>query len=621
MCGIAGAFSIRRKLHRDVLGRMLQRLLHRGPDSSGYHSSGPFLAGMRRLKINDLETGDQPLFNASKSVALLYNGEIYNSPDLRRQLESKGVAFRTRSDGEVICHLYDRVGETCFGLLDGMFAAALWDEKEQKLILARDLPGEKPLYYAELPDGVAFASDISSLALFPELDLRLNRRAVWDFLTFSWIPEPETIYRGIKALLPGQMLVVTASGTRLQHFENRLCAPSLDKDAPDEEVLAVVRETVVQSIRSRLLSDVPVGSFLSGGLDSSIVASVASKEIPKLKTFTIGFDDKEDLYHGNADESAQAEEFARRLGTEHHTIRVASKDFRELISPFVHYSGQPLAVSSALGIYSIASVARAQGIRVLLSGDGADEAFGGYSWYPHFAPNAGCRAETLDDVSFLSLDRSTKERVTIVSSYSGPLQAWAWHYYASEREKESIFSTDLAQEALSSIRWFEAYQPRGEGWTPEEFIRQDRKFYFVNEMLQKVDRMTMACSVEGRPPFAAPRVTALAEQLRMKHFVRDGQLKWALRSAFSNDLPAAIVSRPKHGFNVPLDYWFRTEWADLVEEALCPASALSRHGLIKKDALEFVRRLLNEKRRIAGHTVFALVILNRWLETEFRGTL
>ncbi|MBM3451487.1 MAG: asparagine synthetase B, partial [Armatimonadetes bacterium] len=233
MCGIAG-FTTRRSPDPIVLERMVDALTHRGPDSAGFFRSGRYCAGMRRLSINDVDGGDQPLYDESGSVVLLYNGEIYNSPQLRRDLQAEGYTFRTRSDGEVICHLYHEHGEDLFEHLDGMFAAALWIEPEQKLILARDIPGEKPLYFARLPDdGVAFASELGSLARFPGLDLSIDRQALWDFPTFAWIPEPRTVYRGVEALEPAHILIATERGIRVRRYRNPFNAAPLPASERD----------------------------------------------------------------------------------------------------------------------------------------------------------------------------------------------------------------------------------------------------------------------------------------------------------------------------------------------------------------------------------------------------
>jgi asparagine synthase (glutamine-hydrolysing) len=257
---------------------MLAALYHRGPDSSGeYRSSSAYVAGMRRLSINDLETGDQPLYSEDRNIALFYNGEIYNYPELRLSLESKGYTFRTRSDGEVICHLYKEYGLDLFGYLDGMFAAALWIEDEQRLVLARDIPGEKPLYYAKLSESeLVFASELKSLLRFPHVDAELNLQAIWDMPTFLWIPEPETIYKHVFALPRGHLLVSDSLGMRIHPYDNKHLGAV--ERLTDEEVVSETRRVVQAAVESRLLSDVPLGCFLSGGLDSSIVAALASRK-------------------------------------------------------------------------------------------------------------------------------------------------------------------------------------------------------------------------------------------------------------------------------------------------------------------------------------------------------
>lgn len=610
MCGIAGYRGANRP-GVDVLSSMLGRMVHRGPDAEGVHVSGDYVAGMRRLSIMDLETGGQPLFSADRNVVLLYNGEIYNYVELRRWLEGQGVRLVTGSDGEVICHLYEFYGEELFELLDGMFAAALWVEDEQKLILARDIPGEKPLYYARLANGaLAFSSEIKSLKQFPGIDLGLNLQAIWDFPTYLWVPEPSTVFAGISALPKGTMLISEPGGIRLKQIENRFNGEPLGH--ADADVVAETRRVVDEAILSRLQSDVPVGCNLSGGLDSSIIACVAARELSELTTFTIGFENVADPYHGHANEAPQAQWLANRLGTTHHTLRVNSESFRSRLAEFAYYGDQPFSVSSALGVYMIAQKARECGIKVLLSGDGADECFGGYSWYEwlNSIPQQGGESSA---VSFQSTGTSVEERLRAMVPMSPEQRAWAWHYYASEKDKTNLYHRDVASEVKSSLMWID----RPENACPQEpldYIRHDRNFYFPFEMLRKLDRMCMGNSVEGRAPFAAPAVLSHADKLRYGHMVRDGCLKWALRRAYEDVVPREVVTRPKHGFNVPIDLWLKGEWADLVDEAFAQDSALTRHGLINGRSGENARRMLSDTTTLHGHTVFSFIMLNIWLE-------
>lgn len=599
---------------------MVATLRHRGPDSVAYYEDGDYRAGMCRLSINDVSGGDQPLYNADRSIALLYNGEIYNYWELRRELESKGHTFRTRSDGEVICHLYQYHGEDLFERLDGMFAAALWIAPERKLLLARDLPGEKPLFYVELAPGeVAFASEICGLKEFPGLDLTLNRQALWDFPTFLWVPEPDTVYTAIKALPRGHVLTMADGTTRMRRYENRFNRDALP--ATDERsVVAETRRVVEQAVTSRLLSDVPVGSFLSGGLDSSIVATVAARELCTLDTFSVGFEDVADPYHGRADESADAARTAARIGSHHHAVRVTAQSFRGELDRFCRHADQPFAVSSGFGILAVAKAAREAGIKVLLSGDGADEAFGGYSWYAYLNGSDRNGGRPRDGiVSFQNFGIPLGDRLATIDRMPTPQQAWAWHYYAHEEEKKALFSADFRDGLHSSCDHFLAYR-NGKPWSPADFIAQDRDFYFPNEMLRKVDRMTMAYSVEGRVPFAAPAVLSHADKLEFSHFVdADGTLKTVLRKAFADILAPEVVARPKHGFNVPIDHWLKGEWADLVDETFAPGSALHRAGIAAPGAGQVARAMLQDEGRLNGHTIFCMVMLNRWLEQGGHG--
>jgi asparagine synthase (glutamine-hydrolysing) len=619
MCGIAG-YRTRRLVDDDVLKRMVGALVHRGPDSDGYYRDADYAAGMRRLAINDIAHGDQPLYSADDQVVLLYNGEIYNYPELRRELEGKGHAFRTHSDGEVICHLYEYYGEDLFERLDGMFAAALWSVRERKLILVRDLPGEKPLHYVELAPGeVVFGSEIAALKPFPGLDLSLNRQAIWDFPTFLWIPEPATVYRAVKALPRGHILSVCEGKTRLRRYQNRFNREPLGSQ-DEKAVVTETRRVVKSAVKSRLLSDVPVGSFLSGGLDSSIVATIAARELDSLDTFNVGFDDIYDPYHGRADESEAAAATANLIGSRHHTIRVTAQSFRSELDTFCRHGDQPFAVSSGLGILAVAKAAREAGIKVLLSGDGADESFGGYSWYSYFNGNDRNGGRPQDGiVSFQNFGIPLPDRLVTIDAMPPAARAWAWHYYAHEDEKQALFSSDFCEGLESSLRHFQSFRS-SESWEPVDFVAQDRDFYFPNEMLRKVDRMTMAYSVEGRVPFAAPAVLSHAEKLNFAHMVgADGTLKTVLRRAFADILPRSVVERPKHGFSVPIDHWLRGEWADLVDEAFAPGSSLHQLKIVAPGAGQIARAMLRDENRLNGHTIFSMIMLNRWLEQSAYG--
>ena len=615
MCGIAG-YKTSRRVGEDVLPRMVEAVHHRGPDGSGYYRDGDFAGGMRRLAIVDLAHGEQPFSTEDGAITMFYNGEIYNYRALRNALEAKGHKFRSRCDGEVIPYLYREHGEALFEMLDGMFAVALWVAPEKKLILARDIPGEKPLHYAELAPGeVAFGSEIEALKLFPGIDLDLDRQALWDFPTFLWIPEPRTIYRGIKALPRSTILIADDKGTRLKPYQNRFNrAPLPGQD--ETSVIAETRRVVEEAVKSRLLSDVPVGSFLSGGLDSSIVATISARNLSTLDTFSVGFEDIDDPYHGRADESQAAAATAARIGSRHHVIRVTSQSFRDEIDRFCRHGDQPFAVSSGFGIQAVSKAAREAGIKVLMTGDGADEMFGGYSWYAHLDGGGRSAAAADGVVSFQNFGMALPQRLAAIDALPQASRAWAWHYYAHENEKAALFSREFHAGLNSSLRHFEGFRDDAP-WQPVDFVAHDRALYFPQEMLRKCDRMTMAHSVEGRVPFAAPSVLSHADKLSFAHMIgQDGTLKHILRKAFADVLSEDVLSRPKHGFNVPIDNWLKNDWADLVDDTFRQDSALNREGILAPGAGEVARAMLADPDRLNGHTIFCMIMLNKWLERK-----
>ncbi len=614
MCGIAGYFGLQ-KTSPELLDSMLATLKHRGPNNTSKFIDYPFVGGMTRLAINGIEDGNQPLFDESEDVVLFYNGEIYNSIALRHELSAKGYRFKTHSDGEVICHLYHEYGEKLFSYLDGMFAIALWIRSEKKLILARDLAGEKPLYYSDnnKTDTLVFASEIKSIRR-SGLELTLNKQALWDFPTFLWIPEPETAYQEVQALPKGHYLVCHDGSRSLRRFENH----SDCEDISDVDLIDYVHQSVKEAIEARLLSEVPVGCFLSSGLDSSIITTVASNKMP-IRTYCIAFEDLNDPYHGKANEANEAQAYAKHLGTAHTTISVNAQTFYDLLDEFVWYADQPFAVSSGLGILAVSKEASRQGTKVLLSGDGADETFGGYSWYQYLnnPVQTGHSIENRGDVvSFQNFGMSVEERLSHMNAMSPENKAWAWHYYAHQEEKKSLFNTEFFSECLSSNRHFSTLGTKS-SLKPVDFIRHDHDFYFPNEMLTKVDRMTMACSVESRAPFAAPKILSLAKKLSFNDMVSEkGELKSVLRQAFSKHLPESVLKRKKHGFNVPIDHWLKNEWSDLVKQTFSSDSMLSKNGMIHSQSYRVANQMLNDPNRLNGHSIFCLIMLNKWLEHE-----
>ena len=610
MCGIAG-FVGEFKKSEENLHLMLSSIEHRGPDDQRTFFDKPFYGGMRRLSINDLEGGSQPLLNQKKDIVTFYNGEIYNYKSLRSHLESKNFTLKTSSDGEVIPFLYELYGKEAFSYLDGMFSISIWDTKRKELVIARDFPGEKPLYYSQTDFGFIFSSEVKALELTLD-SLTLDRQALWDFPSFLWIPEPATAYKEIKCVERGTFITIKESG----EMETSSFYPKNYKHAYSisnlDQAISTTREVVENSITSRLLSDVPVGSFLSGGLDSSIVATVASRELPSLDTFTIEFEDIDDPYHGKANESLAARETSEFIGSNHHNVPVTSEDFRSSLEDFVKYGDLPFSVSSDWALWQFLRLQTKESKSCLQEMGLMNVLVVIHGIRIFFLKKYSQKSELHEDITFQSIGINETERTALLKNMSPAKRAFAWHYYATEGDKDLFFDNSFKEDLNSSIRFFSSLNESGKD-KPMEFIRHDRNFYFPNEMLRKVDRFGMANSVEGRTPFASAEVISLSNYLKEEHVFKDNHLKWVLRKAFEDLLSRDVFYRPKHGFNVPIDHWLKTEWFDLVEETFSPGSEIIKNNIVKGDSMDTAVKLLNDTSRLHGHTIFSFIILKMWL--------
>lgn len=615
MCGIAGHFS--KYGTTQHFEPVLKSFKHRGPDQTVVTKFPHLTIGSNRLAINDLSNGNQPFYNTDKNVIVFYNGEIYNYLELRYKLEKSGFTFKSHVDGEVIPYLYLKYGESFAEHLDGMFAISLYDLREDKLLLTRDIAGEKPLYYSQPnSDTMYFSSTIMSLLKFPEIDQSLNLQAIWDLPTFLWIPEPSTIFEAISAVMPGETIVHDGVSTKKLKYELPLLNLTNLKYA---EKIELTQEIVTKSIKSTLMSDVPIGSFLSSGLDSSIVTAIASENVEELHTFTIAFQEGKDPIHGSLNEAPLAAHFAKKLGTIHHEILVTPDSIFEDLGDFVKFADQPFAVTSGMGVKRIAKEANLLGVKVLLSGDGADELFGGYSWYEHLIALTNAQPGVVRNIrqtpisNFSSNSISNSDKVAMLAKYDLPTQAWALHYYASEFDKSQIFSKDIGNQIESSMKYFDHFKEI-ENPGPIDFINHDREMYLPQEMLRKVDRMTMAHSVEGRVPFVTKDVMSLAKSLEFASLVNGRNLKHILRESFKNKLPKHIIERNKHGFNFPIEQWLRSNWSNLIIETFGRESQIVSQGIVSDKSMKYTQELLMDKDKLNGHTIFAFIVLEQWLK-------
>ena len=575
MCSILGVYSGLE--NTDEFRKKLAKMQKRGPDSTHFYQDDRYFVGMNRLSINDISQGEQPFFSGDKNIVVVFNGEIYNHKKLREILQKDGFDFRTHCDGEILPAMYQKYGLGCFLHLDGMFGIAIYDKRKKKIILGRDYLGEKPLYFMHHRGRFAFSTLIEPLK---ESHFQLNPSAIWDFLTFGFIPEQNCIYKEIQSVPNGSFLEFDCEKNtyKISSFKDKVLENFSNPSHKD--LVAKTRDLVMESVDDRLLSDVPLGSFLSGGLDSSIVSALVSKKIENLNTFNIAFAEGYDPYSKEVDESYFAKILAKSIRSKHHEIRVDGVIFQKYLESFIEDMDQPFGSISGIGVKIIAQKAREMGIKVLLSGDGADELFGGYPWYPK--------------LKFSNPKFITQEKPK------------GWHCYAFESEKKEIFNQDFFSDNLDSRHFF----PKADS-EPLDFIQFDRDFYLPFEMMVKMDRMCMSEGVEGRACFVSPKILSFTQGLDYETLFKNGE-KWLLKGAFKDILPQEILKREKHG-NAPIDFWMKTSWLPLLEYALSDG-VLIKLGILNKDKKEeFLQKLFSSDRRI-GNIAFFLVVLNLWLE-------
>lgn len=591
MCGIAG-YAIRGS-NLDLpaaLSDMASAIAHRGPDDEGFFETGcgDWRIGLahRRLSIIDLSTGHQPLGNEDGTIQIVFNGEIYNFEALREALQAKGHRFATRSDTETIVHAYEEWGEACVERFRGMFAFALWDAGRERLFLARDRFGKKPLYLYEAGDTLLFASEVKSILAFPHVKAEVNTAAVWDYFAYRYVPAPATLFRGIRKLMPGSWAVWERG--RLK--EHRYYYP------PDREPLATPRVSadpvgdfhsmLDESVRIRMNADVPFGAFLSGGLDSSsIVALMSRHSAQPVKTFSVGF------YETAYSELHYARAVAEQFKTEHHELVVSQAHLIEHLPRLVRFRDAPMAEPSDIPIYLLALEARGS-VKMILTGEGADEIFGGYPKHvyeryvrPYQRLSGALRHSLIEPLVAALPYRYRRAKIAMSNLALGNFKERMPHWFGalSNDERNRLiafpspggapggdqFDTSLANSDLRRILYFDQTS-----WLPDN-------------LLERGDSMTMAASLEARMPFLDHELAALVSALPDRFRVRGRATKWILRQAVRRFLPPAIVDRPKVGFRVPVNEWFRGEMRDYLYDHLAgPDSRTS--GYYRRDALHKV---------------------------------
>jgi asparagine synthase (glutamine-hydrolysing) len=613
MCGIAGFYLREGQAGLAMMRAMCDQIRHRGPDDEGFHIDGGCAIGMRRLSIIDLSTGHQPMTNEDGSVWVVFNGEIYNYQELRSDLLSRGHRFATNSDTETLVHLYEQSGVEGVARLRGMFAYAIWDARRRRLFLARDRFGKKPLYYAVLPEGLYFGSELKCLRV-AGVPLEIDREALRLFFQFTYIPEPLSCFQAVRKLPAGSWLTYEADGTVRQGRYWRFPAPAAESpaDFSEADVCARLRAKFDESVRIRMIADVPLGAFLSGGIDSSsVVASMAQASPEPVRTFSIGFEESA------FNELEYAAMVARAYRTEHHEI-VVRPDAVDLVSRLVQHFDEPFGDSSAIPTFVVSEFA-VRYVKVALSGDGGDELFAGYD-----------RFQALQKLR--KLDGVPQALRAFLAWTAGhlPYSAYGKHYLhmlsrptALERYLESNFAPWLLRQALLQPEWMlpadGAYFTRrfAEFLLPGKADLLSQALYFettqnlTGDMLVKVDRMSMANSLEVRCPVLDHELAELAASIPHAWKIREGKGKYIFLRALADRLPAPLLTRAKMGFGVPLAHWFRGALRAFLWDHLCSGPFLER-GIVSPS---FVRQMLSEHdsgRRNNSHWLWSLLMLQLW---------
>jgi len=611
VCGICGIATAEGHADVEALRAMSRQLVHRGPDSAGEHVDREIALGSRRLSIIDLAGGNQPIANEDGSVVVVQNGEIYNYPELREELQRAGHAFRTHSDTEALVHLYEEHATAFAERLRGMFAIAIWDASRRRLVLARDRYGIKPLYYRHVGGELRFASELRAL---PRGEIDTD--ALEAFLAFNSIPAPYSIFRDVRKLPAGHVLVWESGSVSIERFARPGPAAADElRDGDEAELVEELRARLRDSVKAHLLSDVPVGVLLSGGVDSAALAALAAQETPEaVHTFTIGFAEK------SFDERDDARLVAERYGTEHHELLVRP-DPELLLGALADVFDEPFADSSALPTYLVSQLA-ADHVKVALSGEGGDELFGGY--YTYVADLIGDRTAPLARLARPLVEALPSSSRKASLDYRAKRFVRAAHLPPLERHHgwKEIFSPDARSELRGGANGFDpvdVYRARyaETAGAPELARLQDVDFgvYLVDDLLVKTDRASMAHSLEVRVPFLDPLVTNLAMSLPTRQKVRGLAKKVLLRKAVEPLLPREVVHGRKRGFSIPAAAWLRGELEPFARATLS-AETLGRQGFFRPEP---VTRLLDE--HVAGREdwsrqLWGLLAFTLWYERQ-----
>ena len=624
MCGICGVFNFerRRDVQRAWLDDMNRQIVHRGPDDEGFFVSGNVGFAMRRLSIIDLQTGHQPISNEDGTIWLVYNGEIYNYKNLREGLRKRGHLFRTNSDSEVIVHLYEEYGGNCVEHLRGMFAFVMWDERHRRLFAARDRVGIKPLYYRLTDTEFIFASEIKSIFEFPGVHRELNHAALPEYLAFGYISGEETLFSGIHTLCPGHWLEIDESGKASIHEYWDLRFNTAEEGHAESFYVQSYRALFEECVSAHLMSDVPLGIFLSGGLDSSAVAAVAAKVRRKpLQTFSVGYEE------AAFTELPYARMVAEHIGSQHHEVIVSCEEFFDALPRLIWHEDKPITWPSSISLYFVARLAR-EHVVVVLTGEGSDETLAGYGRYPwtlwnarfdliyrQFVPGP-VRGLVRNFISSSALITANVNRKLLHTFFGRNGDSWNSLYFDNflcsfaQHDQQELLLNSNEHFPTDPYRNSTYFWERSSSNLLNRMLYADVKTYLV-ELLMKQDRMSMAASVESRVPFLDHVLVEFAASIPSRYLVRGLTGKHILKSAVRDLLPASIIDRRKMGFPTPWSVWLAGSKSEWIERFLTESRSLER-GLFKPEA---VRTLLKEHRtRYRDHAdrLWRLVNLEMW---------
>lgn len=623
MCGICGVYNLTDEsiVELSTVRAMCDTLVHRGPDDEGFYWSERVVLGMRRLSIIDLVGGQQPIWNEDHSCCIVFNGELYNFLDLGPQLTAKGHVFCTRSDTEVILHAYEEWGAGCLDRLNGMFALAIWDEKTRQLFLARDRIGEKPLYYYRDHQRLIFASEIKAILADRTVPRILNQRGLVNYLAFSHAIAPETIYQNIFKLLPGHYLLVRDNCIQImQYWDVGKDAQAQDRGLSEDEYAEQILELLDDSVHRRMIADVPIGAFLSGGVDSSAVVALMKRHATApVKTFSIGFQ-----IGGAYDELADAKRVAKFFGTEHYELQVAHLDLVETLRTLVYYYDEPFGDAACFPLYLLSKFAR-QHVKVALSGDGGDELFGGYRRYvaDQFAPiyqklpqflTWGIIPKTVNQLPRLRRLKRMSQTLPITDP---SLRYAAWLVLFTPDMQAALLNSGIYASVMDhDPAWaYPHYYSNLNGSSAADHLNRlmyiDLKTWLVDGYMEKTDKATMACSLEARLPLLDYRLVELAFQIPSRYKIQGWSTKRIFKKAVSHMLPPAVLRKTKHGFSVPTDPWFQGDLKSFVFEVLLDQRSRNR-GYFNISVAEKLWRDHTEGRHVWDTHLWLLLNFELW---------